>query len=54
MTIIEKVVILATILGVLGMSTVQTNAPASADPGLPCCYVCDMHPEYCERGCRDC
>lgn len=55
MTIIEKFVILAALLGVLGMSTVQTSD--GFEPSLRCCSYCDQHlgaPE-CDRGCNlDC
>lgn len=64
MTIIDKFVILATLVGVLGMSTVQPNRPATtvqtidattSAETLHCCAWCTEHPEYCENGCNpDC
>jgi len=64
MTIIEKLFIVATLMGVLGMSAVQTNGPVTTaqtnnadmvEPVLHCCAWCTEHPEYCEKGCNpDC
>ena len=57
MTIIEKFVILAALMGVLGMSTVQTSEPAMAEPAMRCCSYCDLHEDApgCEYGCKaDC
>ena len=54
MTIIEKFVILAALMGVLGMSTVQTNDASTVEPVLRCCSYCDQHlgaPE-CDSGCN--
>ena len=54
MIIIQKFVILAALLGCLGLSAVESNNNVEA-PMLRCCSYCDQHlgaPE-CDSGCNN-
>jgi hypothetical protein len=54
----RKLFTLVALVACLTVVTTGTGTKASTDPSgarvLPCCSVCDDHPQFCTHGCICC
>jgi hypothetical protein len=56
--LVRKLLTLVALVACLAAATTGTGTQASTDPSgtraLPCCSVCEEHPQFCTHGCICC